>query len=168
MSVATEDRYLTSERHAQFPYVIRSALGELSVDEVVGQCMAINIRLRPVLEEWLRCPVYYTIGWVDVDAGEPLFKFDDAFIREKLANGHSGSHIGLHAWLTLPSLEVIDISLPTSFAVLQNLKEGHGSVIAGPPDGLKGFAYRPMLVGDDFLRKTGILIEGSFLSVARS
>ncbi|MFJ3463642.1 hypothetical protein [Achromobacter spanius] len=168
MEVPTGDSYLTIQRHGEFPYVIRDALGELTVDDLVCQCLSINIRLRAVLEEWLGCPVYYTIGWVDVDAGEPLFKFDDAFIVEKLASRDSGGEIGLHAWITLPSLEVIDVSLATSFAVLQNLKEGHGGVIAGAPDALKGFAYRPMLVGADFLRKTGMLIEGSILTIERS
>ncbi|WP_025139586.1 hypothetical protein [Achromobacter sp. DH1f] len=163
-----EERYLTSQRQAEFPYVIRRALGDLTVDDLVCQCMAINIRLRAVLQEWLGCEVYYTIGWVDTDAGAPLFQFDDAFIAEKLANGHPGGEIGLHAWVTLPSLEVIDVSLATSFAVLQNRKDGHGGVIASHPDTLRGFAYRPMLVGDDFLRKTGILIEGSFLTIERS
>lgn len=163
----TEERYLTAARHAEFPYVVRRAMGELEARDIVGQCMAIHIRLRSVLEEWLGCAAHFTIGWVDVDAGMPLFKFDDTFIADKLASGHPGGQIGLHAWITLPTMEVIDMSLPTTFAVVQNLKEGHGSVIASRADELKGFAYRPMLVGDDFLRKTGILIEGSILTFSR-
>ena len=40
-----------------------------------------------MLEEWLECSVDYTIGWVDVDTGEPLFKFDDTFIGENFFGG---------------------------------------------------------------------------------
>ncbi|AXA80687.1 hypothetical protein CE206_29410 (plasmid) [Achromobacter xylosoxidans] len=161
----TEERYLTEVRHAEFPYVVRRALGQVAARDIVAQCMAIHIRLRPAIEEWLGCAAHFTIGWVDVDAGKPLFKFDDTFIADKLASGHPGGLISLHAWITLPTMEVIDASLPTTFAVLQNLREGHGSVIASRADELKDFAYRPMLVGDDFLRKTGILIEGSIRSI---
>jgi hypothetical protein len=164
----TEERFLTPARIAEFPYVVRRVMGDLTPRDLVGQCMAIHIRLAAVLREWLDCPVHYTIGWVDVHAGKPLFKFDDAFIAEKLANGHDGGPINLHAWLTLPTMEIVDMALATTFAMVQKIEEGLGGVMAGPPDELKGFSYRPMLVGDDFLRKTGILIEGSFFTFGRA
>lgn len=114
-----------------------------------------------VMEQWLGCPVLYTIGWVDDGTEKGMFKFDDAFIADKLNNGHAGGTVNIHAWLTLPSMEVIDVALITSIAVLQKLPEGHGGVLAQHPDELKGMAYKPMLVGPDFLRKSGILKEWS-------
>lgn len=41
-------------------------------------------------------------------------------------------------------------------------------VIARPAQELKGFVYRPMLVGYDFPRKIRIPIEGSILLFSRS
>ncbi|HFT8169543.1 TPA: hypothetical protein ACGR94_005932, partial [Pseudomonas aeruginosa] len=109
--------YLTPERHAEFPYVVQQALGALDFKDLVLQCLAFHYRLAPVLERWLNCPVLYTIGWVDDGTEGGMFKFDDSFIAEKLKNGHSSPTVDLHAWLTLPSMEVIDATLVTSLAI---------------------------------------------------
>jgi hypothetical protein len=111
------------------------------------------------VRELVGCPVLYTIGWVDDGTAKGMFKFDDAFISDKLKHGHSGGTVNIHAWLTLPSMEVIDVALATTIAVVQNIPEGYGGVFAQPADGLNGMAYKPMLVGPDFLRKTGLLME---------
>ena len=65
----------------------------------------------------------------------------------------------MYAWLTLPSLEVIDVALVTSLAVLNGWDEGHGAVLAKHADEVTGMAYKPMLIGPDFLRKTGLMVE---------
>lgn len=57
-------------------------------------------------------------------------------------------------------MEIVDVSLPTSYAVLNNIKEGIGSIIASHADELKGgMKYRPMIIGSDYLRKIGALID---------
>lgn len=158
-------RYLTDARHAEFPYVVQQGLGDLDFPDVVAQCMSIHYRLVPVLQEWLGCPVLYTIGWVDDGTDKGMFKFDDAFVADKLQNGHSGSTANIHAWLTLPSMEVIDVALATTIAVVQKLPQGHGAVLAKHADELRGMAYKPMLVGPDFLRKSGLLIEWGIYAI---
>jgi len=151
--------YLTDKRQAEFPFVVQRGLGDLGFSDVVGQCMAIHYRLAPFMQTWLGCPVLYTIGWIDDGTETGMFKFDDAFIAEKLKNGHAGGTANLHAWLTLPSMEVIDLAIATSIAVVKKMPEGYGRVLARHADGLDGMAYKPMLVGHDFLRRTGLLIE---------
>lgn len=157
--VQPERRYLTEPRLAEFPYVVQRGLGDLDFPDVVSQCLSIHLRILPVLEAWLRCPVLYTIGWVDDGTEKGMFKFDDAFVAERLKQGKSGGTVNVHAWLTLPSMEVIDMTLATTIAVVQKLPQGHGSVLARHADELRGFAYKPMLVGPDFLRKSGIWVE---------
>lgn len=152
--------YLTDARQKEFPYVVQRGLGDLDFPDVVAQCLSIHYRILPVIEEWLGCQVLYTLGWVDDGSTAGMFKFDDAFVGDKLKNGHLGGTVNLHAWLTLPSMEVIDMSLATSIAVLQGLSYGHGAVLARHADGLDGMAYKPMLVGYDFLLKTGLIVEG--------
>jgi hypothetical protein len=157
--VEPERRYLTDQRHAEFPSVVLRGLGDLDFPDVVAQCLSIHYRLVPVLEEWLGCPVLYTIGWVDDGTDTGMFKFDDAFVADKLKNGHTGSTANIHAWLTLPSMEVIDVALVTTLAVLKGWREGHGAVLAKHADDITGMAYKPMLIGPDFLRKTDLLVE---------
>ena len=155
--IEPDRRYLTDQRQNEFPHVVQQGLGDFDFSDVVGQCLAMHFQLVPVLEKWLGCPVLYTIGWVDIGTDRGMFRFDEDFIAEKLHSGHSGSSVNIHAWLTLPSMEVIDLTLPTSVAVLQNLPHGYGSVIAKHADDLDGMAYKPMLIGSDFLRKSGLL-----------
>jgi len=159
--VLSTHRYLGDAQLAEFPYVVQRGLGDLDFPDVVAQCMAIHFRLVPVIRDWLKCPVLFTLGWIDDGTEKGLFKFDDNFISNKLENGHAGGTVNLHAWLTLPSMEVIDVALATTMAVLNEMPNGHGGVLAGRPDSFNGFAYKPMLVGPDFLRQTGLLMEGA-------
>ncbi|HIE1651586.1 TPA: hypothetical protein ACXJGC_002841 [Burkholderia cenocepacia] len=154
-------RYLGDTQLAEFPYVVQRGLGDLDFHDVVAQCMAIHFRLVPVIQEWLKCPVLFTLGWIDDGTQKGMFKFDDGFIASKLKNGHAGGTVNLHAWLTLPSMEVIDVALATTIAVLNKMPNGHGGVLAGSANSFNGIAYKPMLVGPDFLRKTGLLVEGA-------
>lgn len=156
-----QQKYLTKEVHDRFPYVVRDAFGNLEYEDIVAQCMAIHYRLAPVMEDLLKCPVFFTIGWIDDGSEQGMFRFGEEFIQEHLNAPKTtvGGQANLHAWLTLPSMEVIDISLVTTIVVLQKLDKGHGGVLAGPADDFNGFAYKPMLVGTDFLRKAGMLWE---------
>ena len=67
--------------------------------------------------------------------------------------------VNLHAWLTLPSMEVLDFSLPTSYAKVNNRPEDIGSAIAEHANKLSanGMTYKPLIVGEDFLVKSKIL-----------
>ena len=56
-------------------------------------------------------------------------------------------------------MEVIDVALVTTLAVLKGWREGHGAVLAKHADDITGMAYKPMLIGPDFLRKTDFLVE---------
>lgn len=166
--VTPDVKYLTPKRQIEFPHVVRASLGELDYPDIVAQCLSIHHRLQPVLEEWLKCPVLYTIGWIDDGTSKGMFKFDDTFIEETLRRGFKGHHLNIHAWLTLPSLEVIDVALVTSMAVAQKLKEGHGGVIAKPADEMSGMSYKPMLIGTGFLERIGALVEFPLFSIRRS
>lgn len=139
--------------------------GITSYTQIAGQCMPIHLKARPILEAWLGCPVYFTLGWIDDGSERGLHKFDEEFIADKLKNGHQESTINIHAWLTLPTMEVIDLTLCTTFSILQNRKEGEGMVITKKADDMKGFSYKPMLVGEEFIAKIGVLQQISWFDL---
>lgn len=154
----SSERLLTPERQKRFPYAVRATVGELGIEEVVGQCLSLHLRLKEPLEEFFGVPIIYTIGYVHTPPTY-MFKQSESELLQLLRSGIVGNQVRLHTWLTLPSHEIIDLSLPTSLAVINGLSEGRGSVIASHAEELNnGVRYHPMLLGDDYLRKIGALV----------
>jgi hypothetical protein len=154
----SEGLLMTPDKMHKFPYVLRDTFGEIGVEEVVAQCLSIHYRLSDVIAEFFDSSCYFTIGYVQT-LDQLLFHQSEDNLREMLQNGINSLSLNIHAWLTFPTMEIMDISLPTSYAILNKLEEGVGGVVATHPDSLKdGLKYHPMLVGEDFLRETGGLI----------
>ncbi|MFD2788085.1 hypothetical protein [Hymenobacter rubripertinctus] len=150
-------RWLSDRAQAEFPYVLRHTVGELDFAEISAHCLSLNLELLSAVSRWLGCEVFYTLGWVDDETENGLFYFDEVFIRDVIRTKYSKNTMKIHAWLTLPSLEIIDITLFTTLAFAKKQPTMLGRVITRHPDYIQGMAYKPMLVGDDFLRQTGVL-----------
>lgn len=156
---------LNDKRLRHMNKVLQPALeGFTSYEQLVGQCLQVHLAAKSVIEDWLSCPVFYTLGWVDDGSPKGIFRFDDDDIKNKLENGHHEPTINIHAWLTLPTYEVIDLTLTTTLCLLQGLKDGGGGVLAKKADDFKGFSYRPMLVGDEYLKRIGLIKDITLVS----
>lgn len=153
----TTPRWLNAKTNDEFAHVVRDALGEVDFSDVNAQCLAFHHRLVPVVSQWLGCEVFYTMGWVDFGAGGSLFQCDEASLAETLRKGQDGNTANIHAWLTLPSMEILDATLSTTLARSNNSAEMLFRAITRHADELNGLTYKPMIVGDDFLRRTGML-----------
>lgn len=149
--------YLTERRKEEFPYVIKEKFGLLESKDLVAQCISVHLSLVPTISDWLSCPVAYTIGWIDNNSERGLFKFDEDSILSMLNNPRQGGVVNIHTWLTLPSLEIIDVVLASSIAYAQRKPEFYGNILAGHADDFAAMRYKPMLVGEDFLLKSGLI-----------
>ncbi|MFC6634032.1 hypothetical protein [Microbulbifer taiwanensis] len=150
---------LTDNKMNGFVYALRDSIGELEPKEVVAQCLSIHYRVLDVVSNFFKTDCYFTIGYVESDNGT-LFYQSENDLKNILINGADRPSLSIHAWLTLPTMEILDFSLPTSFAIINNIKEGIGGLIARHADRLiNGVKYHPMLIGEDFLRESGLLIE---------
>ncbi|KZY66774.1 MULTISPECIES: hypothetical protein [unclassified Oleiphilus] len=157
--IFSEGVLLTHEKMQKFPYVLRDTVGEIGVEEVVAQCLSIHYRLADVIAELFDTACYFTIGYVET-VERLMFHQSEQDLKTVLQSGVNGSSLNIHAWLTLPTMEIMDFSLPTSYAILNKKEEGIGGLIATHADTLTGgMKYHPMLVGEDFLRKSGGLVE---------
>lgn len=162
----THTRIMNDKRIRHLGGIIRPVLDLNSgYEQLVARCMPVHLQARPLVEEWLGCPVYFTLGWIDDGTPKGMFRFDDDFITDTLKNGYTGDTVNLHAWLTLPSMEIIDITLSTTISMLQGHKNQLGGVIIKRADDIKGFSYKPMLIGDEFLSKSGILHKFTYLEL---
>lgn len=163
IEVRDGEHLLTQEFLRDFPHLIARNTNIQHPRDLAAQCFSINLMLREVISDHLKCPLYYTIGWVDVHGSRRLFHFDEEFVREALDGQVStAGAVSLHAWLTLPTMEIIDPTLATSILLVNGREEGLGGVMAKFADDLTGLTLKPMLVGEDFLRRSGGLADFEF------
>ena len=80
----------------------------------VGQCLNVSLIVAAKIGQMTNIDPAITLGWVE-DGNKKLFKFTsgdlDRWIKEGIDNPLK---LNIHAWLTLPGLEVVDFSLPMS------------------------------------------------------
>ncbi len=121
----------------------------------------LHLKMLPIISDYLGCPIFFTIGWLDDSLeNKKRFYFDENFIIDKLKNGYKENTINIHAWLTLPSMEIIDIVYLTTQAIIRKIPSKFAlKIIAKHADESIGIKYKPTLVGEDFLRKIGILFD---------
>lgn len=155
-------RYLTDQNMSRIIESIREEFGVLGPTDLVQQCFGLHFMLMELIQDVLSCPVYFTLGAVEIEKGKPfVFHLSEDDVKDLVRGGLKRPDLNLHAWLTLPSMEILDLSLPTSLNALlgwDNIEPG--SVISGHADELSGdLRYHPLLVGEDFLRKIGALVE---------
>ncbi|MCK5639818.1 MAG: hypothetical protein KAJ19_03440 [Gammaproteobacteria bacterium] len=133
--------------------------GSISPRKFLGQCLNIHHQLKPLVDDCFKVKSYYTVGYVR-RAGQDMFKITEADIAELLTSGMQGTTLNYHAWLTLPSMEIIDLTLPTVSAVIKNNSNDLGGIIANNPNHLNEklkLKFKPVIVGQDFLNKIGAL-----------
>jgi hypothetical protein len=150
-----DSRYLASARASDMPEAIYRELGALDSTDLVAQCFSIHYRLAGVVGRVLGTQAFLTIGYITF-SGDPCFKVDEGELSALLSSGIRERKFGGHAWLTLPSMEILDFSLPMSMAVLNDWNRGRGEVISSHADELKhGLSYHPQIVGAEYLWKIG-------------
>lgn len=65
---------------------------------------------------------YFTIGSVALE-GKEVYRQTEDSLEHLISDGIDFRAADLHAWLTLPSIEIIDMTFPTSYGVINNKKE---------------------------------------------
>lgn len=151
--------FLTEKVNNEIPNLLLDKIGKPDPRKVFAQCFGFHYLIQNIFEEYFDVPITYTIGWVS-EPPNTLFKQTEEQLFQILKSGPKSMQINLHAWLTLPSMEIIDLTLPTTVAVARGQVDSFGGAISGHPDQFTGgLKYHPMLVGDDFLRKIGVLID---------
>jgi len=140
---------LTAQVYEMLHHGVAEFLGdmELSVEEVGLRCAPIHVALKPVVDEALGCSTLLTLGAVQFD--------DDVFFSPATMDIDALAHAGdYHVWLTLPSCEVIDLTLTSALY----LKKGLDRSAAGVPlmmhaESQPRMRWSPLLVGDNVLER---------------
>jgi len=100
----------------QIAPLLQNFLGNLTMEKVAAQCLAVNWLLKPFLQKHLGLPLDLTIGWFD-HGGESVYEHGEELLRRLVAKRVDEYHsVGfpLHCWLTSPAYEVLDVTLLTT------------------------------------------------------
>lgn len=157
------EKILTDDVMKNLLNTIKNEFGEINSKELLGNCLAANDAFFDIIKKCLGCEIYYTIGWLQ-EGDIPVFYTPESELKRYAEHGISSLpslKLNLHVWLTLPTMEIIDITIRTTYAQIFNKPEGIGGIIAGHPYELfKGeFQYHPQIIGVEYLRKIGVLID---------
>lgn len=154
--------YLTEEYQEQ---LFSGFANEIySTNEINAQCMNFSYRAKEYFNTISDNNFMYTIGYVNYN-NTLMFKQTEKSLKYMLKNGIQSvdGSINIHVWLTLPSMEIIDLTLATTLSKVWNRPELKGRIFLRHADEFDGMEYVPLLVGDDFLRKTGALVDIKFI-----
>lgn len=124
-------------------------------------CHKVSYYMKSVLEKYFGTELYLTIGYITMEAYN-YFSLDQEKISALLNRTYSidDKVIPFHVWLTLPSLEIIDFTFGQSFASNSEEQIPLNEFLFRHPDNLIGsLKYIPVLIGEDFLSKIGVLKE---------
>lgn len=145
-------RLLSNSNQDCLHEAIMTALGNPGPEELDANCLNITRTLVKPISKLFGVEALFTLGWLDLGDGDTMFKFDEKYIENTVLKGHAkGAKKHMHAWLTLPSMEIIDATIATSLAKQFNQPNWQRQTLAEHADSLKGIIYKPMLVGTSFL-----------------
>lgn len=152
-------RYASTSAVAAIRWQLHRAVGHLSEDVVATQRFGVTATVRTLLEAELKVPLAYTLGYIRQN-GQRLCCTPIAGLEQMLRTGIApGARVSLHAWLTLPSHEIIDVSFWALFPDLGCADEREMRGLFMHPDQMPGRSYHPQWVGDEFVRRIGVLKE---------
>lgn len=158
--------FLSGERADIALKVIQHYASMHSPEEVSQQCFGYMYCIQNALEDALQTPLYYTLGYVEFEK-RPIFYTELARLERNLGDPVSGiGPIDLHAWLTTPNLEIIDLTFATTYGVVKNIPSVIGrSSFQHYSEFNDNMVYHPQLIGDDYLKKIGAIADYSSLNI---
>jgi hypothetical protein len=155
------DRFFTKESMQELMKSISKTIGQPSPEDLETDCFSINHRIKQIIDDLFKTTSVFTLGWVD-EPSKCLFKSTEEELRELLVKGISTTTIDLHAWITMPSMEIFDCTLCTKIAIANDDKKLLYAITARHVDDMSGgFVFHPMLVGVDYLNILGIYVYES-------
>lgn len=130
-----------------------------------GQCLKWCHYLAPEFEKQLGRPVWVTVGqlWKDNSAvfsptWDELRRWSTAGIKVSDIQHQGRSGVNLHAWLTIDSGEIVDLTFLSTLAKFADDAYARfaGAVVWGRDPGmLNGHRYYPMATGRAFVEAVG-------------
>ncbi|MDT5061152.1 MAG: hypothetical protein QOH63_1611 [Acidobacteriota bacterium] len=167
--IYTDQSYFTPERLRAFGEFINQEFAPALERGLVATCVIVHTGLIGAVKEFFSCEVYLTIGSVTTPKGE-MYQITEQQARRWIAEKVNVKDLEIRAWLTLDSLEILDMTFLPTIAHVSGRRELENKPIAVRPDSLpraqpqgpdpstlpNGLQYKPFVVGQDFLTQLGL------------
>lgn len=118
------------------------------IDSMAGKCVKVHSEMKPIIESILGVKAYLTFGYIKLQ-GKYVYKRD---INELLENFEKApvteQEVSLHAWITLPSMEIIDLTTMVSWAIAKKITIKKIDIVWGKV-GQLGMEFFPQLAGNE-------------------
>ncbi|WP_353169432.1 hypothetical protein [Providencia sp.] len=142
---------ITDESIEKFRLTAQKILGQYQPEEVSQQCFQITGLMKETLEEIFNVPLTITIGYVSFNQ-TPVFYTPTDKLNDLLSQPPHFEGVNLHAWLTTPNHEIIDLTFGTTYSIVKDAPETLGVVICQHHSQFtESMSYHPQLVGEEFL-----------------
>ncbi|HEQ3590680.1 TPA: hypothetical protein VGT17_005443 [Vibrio harveyi] len=126
----------------------------LKVSDLVGQCLNIHTQLMKAVEHFYGVPPIFTIGSITF-GGNTYFELTEDDITSIISDRSPSVKANIHAWLTLPSLEILDFTFISTYES-QTGESDLPKVVSQFAEDLKPhIQYHPVLTGEESLEKLG-------------
>lgn len=162
-SISLDGAPLDEDTRSRIYSTIQNQLGQFSAEEVSQKCFWITSLLKNELEKLIDTKLYYTLGYINLE-GKPVFYTDLDTLKGYIGQETNGVSraVNLHAWLTTSGGEIIDATLMTTLGVVRKQPELLGGVIASFNESLTDLSYHPQIIGEEYLKKCGFMIDFEF------
>lgn len=164
-----ESLILSIENQIKLNELLHHYVYSKNIEAIANQCFFWNFHLQQAIEELLRCDSILTVGYVDFKNRSAFITSTEEILTWLNVKYDTLQHRNIHVWLTLPTFEIIDITLVSSFLKINNEIFGEKidfrNCFMFLPEENAGSnipVHRPQFVGMDFFYKTGISKDYDF------
>ncbi|WP_343747997.1 hypothetical protein [Fluviicola sp.] len=155
----SQDTYIKPFHYEDLRDLLCHKFPEFINGELALQCATVSYFMKPLVDKYLECESLITCGYFILGDATSFF-IDEDFVIKLLKEKQKNRIIGFHVWLTLPSLEIIDFTIGQTYARVGKDIPIHEYVFKHPNTMQEGsLQFHPVILGEDFLRKTGYLID---------
>lgn len=151
----TASRFLPGDDATELNRAIAPVTSQFTSKDFAFQCLAVHKRLMEPISNQLGVTPVFTIGYFRLE-NDPMFEFSEETLKKWAREGVPDfTSVELHAWLTLPSFEILDYTLGASIYALNKDDRLRDVMAALHYSSLVGMSYHPMVLGADIPGRIG-------------
>jgi hypothetical protein len=150
------NRYYSDKKIESLIGTLSEKYGGLKPSHLIGKCLQVHFDILKDVTDIFGAEALFTLGYI-FDGEQYFFQFNESDVTTWLHEKIDKNNVKIHAWITLPSLEIIDLTFPLTYAKIAGLEESPIAITKHADEFTGGVKYHPVLVGEEALFKLGVV-----------